>query len=121
MTHAATSTAARVESILCARMRQIGQATKYTSKFDTQRGRRLMLKRAVNFRGAFAERFPGNGAIPGVRLHVSKQTPGHYMPGDARAESIAKDPKLGLGCEAFYVEFDEDAAVERFIDWYEKQ
>lgn len=121
MTKSATTVAAGVETILRSRLRQVGESVQYTSKFDTARGRRVMLKRTVNFRGFFAERFPGNGVIPGVNLRVHPQTPGHYSPHDPRASSIANDPKLGIGCEAYYLECEDDSAVHRFIDWYEKQ
>ncbi|WP_427913933.1 hypothetical protein ACPWT1_02955 [Ramlibacter sp. MMS24-I3-19] len=121
MPKSATAIASRVEAILRARLRQVGEEIQYTSKFDTARGRRVMLKRAVNFRGLYSERFPGDGVIPGVKLRVHAKTPGHYLPSDPRAASIASDPKLGMGCEAFYVECEDDSAVERFIDWYETQ
>jgi hypothetical protein len=121
MVQTATPVAAGAERILDSRLRPIGDPTKYTCKHDTARGRRLMLKRQVNFIGVFAEIYPGNGAIAGVTLNVHKLTPGHYGAGDRRASSIAADEKLGLGNEAFYIRCDSETALDRYIDWYNLQ
>lgn len=121
MVKPATPIAARAESILGTKLRLVNESIQYTGKYDTARGRRLMLKRQVNFIGLFAEKYPGNGAIEGVSLNVHKQTPGHYGPSDPRARSIAADAKLGLGREAYYIRCDSEVALEKFIEWYSRQ
>ncbi len=80
-----------------------------------------MVTRAVSFRGIYAEKFPGEGVIPGVKPRVHAKTPGHYKPEEPRAESIAGDPKLDVVCEACYADCETDSAAKRFVDWYEKQ
>lgn len=121
MAKPSTPQAAIAESILKSRLRAMKDDVQYTGKYETGRGRRLMLKRQVQFIGLFAECFPGEGAIAGVSLNRHHSTPGHYAPGDPRASSIASDPRLGLGQEAFYVRCDTPTALEQFVDWYELQ
>lgn len=121
MVRPATPVAARAEAILRDKLRVVKDSIQYTGKYETGRGRRLMLKRQVNFIGLFAEKYPGNGAIEGVSLNVHKQTPGHYGASDPRAGSIARDPRLGLGCEAYYVRCESEVALGRFVDWYSRQ
>lgn len=76
MVQSATPIAARAQAILGAEFRQVGESTKYTAKFDTATGRRVMLMRQVNVIGLFAEKFPGGNVLDGGHTQRSQADAG---------------------------------------------
>ncbi len=115
MTKPATAAASAAEDILKTCMRQVGEDIQYTGKYDTTRGRRLMINRQVRFIGVFIERYPGDGSLPGVTLRR------YYSPETPRAGSVKEDSRLGLGNEIFYIQCDTPVALQRLVDWYQQQ
>ena len=115
MTKPATAQASAAEDTLKACLRQVSDEIQYTGKYDTERGRRLMINRQVRFIGVFIERYPGDGSLPGVTLrrYYSTETP--------RAGSVGRDARLGLKAEIFYVHCDTQGALQRLVDWYQQQ
>jgi hypothetical protein len=120
MSETSYSEARAAEEFLASRLRHMPNGLHYTSKFDTARGRRLILNRQIGFIGLFMEVNPESAGIPGVALQT-KRSPGHYLPTTPRAGSVGRDERLGLGRHAYYVRCESLGALQQLVQWYERQ
>jgi len=111
--------ACAAEDLVRTHLRALPGGPKQVGKFETSRGLRLAVNRGVRFIGVFLERFPGDGAIEGVKLNG--RSLGHYSPGVLRSSGIRDDPRLGVAGEAYYVRCENLAALARLLEWYEGQ